>query len=67
MYRRCMRGFLLVAGWVLVLLAALPILAFVHFDDALQMRLMLSKLLLMPVGAACLALAAILNGDRVRH
>jgi hypothetical protein len=49
-----------------MLFATLPILAFVHFGELLQTELMVSKLALLPVGAICLAGAAILSRDGVR-
>jgi len=67
MCRRCIRMLLLVIGCVLVFFAAFPVMAFIHFEDSLQTALIASKLLLMPIGALCLAGAAMLSKDRVRH
>jgi predicted permease len=67
MCRRYIRGLLLVIGSALVLFATLPILAFVHFEESLQTELMASKLVLLPVGAICLAGAAMLGTHEVRH
>jgi hypothetical protein len=67
MCRRWMRVLLMVIGSALVFLAATPFLAFVHFEESLRTELMASKLLLLPVGAIFLAVAAFLSRDGVRH
>ena len=67
MCRRCIRVLLLVIGSVLIFFAAFPVMAFLHFEDSLQTELIASKLLLMPFGAFCLAGAAMLSRDSVRH
>jgi hypothetical protein len=67
MCRRIIRALLVVMGAAMVLFAALPILAFVHFAEPLQTELMASKLLLLPVGALCFVVAAVLSRDGVRH
>lgn len=67
MCRRFIRALLVVLGSAMVLFAALPVLAFVHFEEPLQTDLMAAKLLLLPVGAVCFAVAAVLSSDGVRH
>jgi predicted permease len=67
MCRRYIRWILLVIGSALVLFAALPVLAFLHFGEYLQTELMASKLILLPVGAICLIGFAILGRHEVRH
>jgi hypothetical protein len=67
MCRRCIRGLLLAIGSVFVFFGAFPVLAFFHFEDSLQTELIASKLLLLPVGAICLAVAAMMRRDGVRH
>jgi hypothetical protein len=67
MCRRCISGLLLGIGSVLVFFAVFPVLVFVHFGEPLQTGLMASKLLLLPVGALCLAGAAMLGNHEVRH
>jgi hypothetical protein len=67
MCRRCISGLLLGIGSVMVFFAVFPILVFVHFGEPLQTELMASKLLLLPVGAICLAGAVTLGTHKVRH
>ena len=67
MCRRVIRALLLVIGSAVVLFAALPVLAFVHFKEPLQTELMASKLLLPPVGALCFVGVALLSRDGVQN
>jgi hypothetical protein len=45
----------------MVFFAAFPVMAFLHFEDSLQTTLIASKLALLPMGAFCLAGAAMLS------
>ena len=45
--------------------AVFPVMAFVHFEDSLEITLIASKLLLLPLGAMCLAGAAMLGKKAV--
>jgi hypothetical protein len=67
MCRRCIRGLLLVMGSAMVLFAVIPFMAFIHLGEPLQTELIASKLLLLPVGAICLAGAATLGTHHLRH
>jgi hypothetical protein len=65
MCRRYIRMLLLVVGSTMVFLAVFPVMAFLHFEDSLQITLIASKLLLLPLGAICLAGAAMLSKKAV--
>jgi len=67
MCRRCIRALLVVIGSALLFFAAFPVMAFLHFEDSLQTELIASKLLLMPIGAICLAVATVMSRDSVRR
>jgi len=65
MCRRYIRMLLLVLGSAMMFFAVFPVMAFVHFEDSLEITLIASKLLLLPLGAMCLAGAAMLGKKAV--
>jgi hypothetical protein len=69
MCRRCIRMLLLVIGCVLLFFAVFPVLAFVHVGEPWQTGLIASKLVMLPVGAICLMVAARIEMARLprRH
>jgi hypothetical protein len=58
---------LLVMGCLLLFLAVFPILAFVQLGDAWETAFMASKLIMLPVGAICLLLAATIETPHLPH
>jgi hypothetical protein len=67
MCRRCVRMMLLWVGGGLLFFAVFPVMAFVEVAEPWQTGLMASKLLMLPVGAACLLGAAGLKAGEARH
>jgi hypothetical protein len=55
---RCLRIVLLVVGGLLLFTAAFPVFELVPVPDAWATGLVASKLVMLPVGAICLACAA---------
>ena len=67
MCRRSISRLLLVIGSAMVLFVVVPFMAFIHLGEPLQTELIASKLVLLPVGAICLAGAATLGTHHLRH
>ena len=67
MCRRCIRMLLLIIGCVLLFFAVFPVLAFIQVGEPWQTALVASKLIMLPVGAICLMLAARIDIARLPH
>ena len=71
MLTRCARGVLVLVGVVLLLLALVPIAGLLPIPEQYETAFVSSKLLMLPVGALCLAaaagLSARLRGQRRSH
>ncbi len=67
MMTQCARGVLVVLGVVLLAMAILPLTAFLPIPEQYETAFVSSKLLMLPVGALCLAGAAGLSAKLERH
>ena len=67
MLTRCARGLLVLLGVVLLVVAILPLASILPIPEQYETAFVSSKLLMLPVGALCLAAAAGLSAKLKRH
>jgi hypothetical protein len=63
---RCMECLLIVVGVACVVAAIFPVFAILPLSEGLQTGLVAAKFLMLPVGAFCLAGAAVLSAKAAR-